>query len=460
MVLALALTGCGGGGLSHPRPRASASPTGAPSPPPSPLVSPLVTASWPVYHQNPERTGVSGNTPAPTSLTLGWRTRLDGAVYGQPLVVAGEILAATENDTVYALSAAAGTVLWSTHLGTAVEGGLPCGDILPLGITSTLAYDPLTQTVFAVAEVAGFRHVLYALDPFSGTVRWSRRVDIQVPSEDPAAVQQRPALAVANGYVYIGFGGLDGDCSQYRGAVEAVPTGGNGATLTYVVPTAREGAVWATAGPVVEPDGNLLVATGNGAAVAGAWDHTDSVLELSPTLGLASAFAPPRWAYDNAHDLDLGSVSPTLLPNGYVFIAGKSGVGYVLRQSNLGGVGGQVSSGSTCRGQMAFGGTAVAQDVVYLPCANGVQALAVTAGGRFSVLWSTGSGANGPPVLGGGAVFSLNTGTGVLFALSQSSGQQLAQIPIGPVPHFTSPTLVGADAYIGTDYGVVMVQGA
>ena len=458
VVLVLTLAACGG--VTRARPSPSAPSAAAPAPPPSPLASPLVTASWPVYHQNPERTGISENTPAPASLTVGWRARLDGAVYGQPLAVAGEILAATENDTVYALSPATGAILWSTHLGTPVEGGLPCGDILPLGITGTVAYDPLTETLFAVAEEAGFRHILYGLDPLSGAVRWSRRVDIQIPSEDPAAVQQRPALAIANGYVYIGFGGLDGDCAQYRGAVEAIPTGGNGATLTYVVPTAREGAVWATGGPVVEPDGNLLVSTGNGAAFSGAWDHTDSVLELSPTLGLVAAFAPSRWGYDNAHDLDLGSVSPTILPDGYVFIAGKSGVGYVLRQSSLGGVGGQVASGITCLGQMAFGGTAVEQDVVYLPCANGVQSVAVAAGGSFSVLWSTGCGANGPPVLGGGAVFSVDTNTGVLFALSQSSGQVLAHLPIGLVPHFTSPSLVGSDAYVGTDSGVVMVQGA
>lgn len=109
---------------------------------------------------------------------------------------------------------------------------------------------------------------------------------------------------------------------------------------------------------------------------------------------------------------------------------------------------------------MAFGGTAVAQDVVYLPCADGVQAVAVTADGNFSVLWSTNSGANGPPVLGGGAVFSVDTNTGVLFALAQTSGRVLALTQIGPVPHFTSPTLLGSDAYVGTEDGVVMVQGA
>ena len=182
VVLLLTVAACGGG-VTRARPSLSAPSTAAPAPPPSPLASPLVTASWPVYHQNPERTGVSDTTPAPASLTVGWRARLDGAVYGQPLDVAGEILVATENDTVYALSPATGAILWSTHLGTPVEGGLPCGDILPLGITGTLAYDPLTETVFAVAEEAGFRHLLYALDPLSGAVRWSRRVDIQIPSD-------------------------------------------------------------------------------------------------------------------------------------------------------------------------------------------------------------------------------------------------------------------------------------
>ena len=171
-------------------------------------------------------------------------------------------------------------------------------------------------------------------------------------------------------------------------------------------------------------------------------------------------FAPSRWAYDNAHDLDPGSVSPPSCPTGRSSLPARGRWATSFASRNLAGVSGRVSSRSICRGQMAFGGTAVAQKVVCLPCANVVRALAVTAGGTFSVLWSTGSGANGPPVLGGGAVVSLNTCTGALFALSQSSGRQLAQIQIGGVPHFPSPTLVGADAYIGTNYGVVMVRRA
>ena len=43
------------------------------------------------------------------------------------------------------------------------------------------------------------------------------------------------------------------------------------------------------------------------------------------------------WAADNAGDADLGSLSPVLLPGGWVFIAGKNGHGYVLHQGALGG---------------------------------------------------------------------------------------------------------------------------
>lgn len=416
-----------------------------------------------MYHQNPLRTGQSAGTPAPTSLAEAWRSELDGAVYGEPIVVGNQIIVATENDSVYGLAPDTGAVLWRSHLGTPVPSSdLPCGDIFPLGITGTPAFDSSTDSVFVVAEelTPSVEHVLYALNPQTGVVRWSRRVDIRIPSEYANAVQQRPALAVANGYVYIGLGGLDGDCSQYRGAVVAVPTTDQGASLDYVVPTSREGAVWATGGPVVDASGNIYVSTGNGAATGGAWDHSDSVLKFSPPLTLVSAFAPLTWASDNLHDLDLGSVAPTLLPNGLLFIAGKGGVGYVLHQTVLGGVGGQIFQARVCDGGMAFGATAVAGSSLYLPCASGLEAISVAPDGHFTISWQTGSGANGPPVLGGGSAFSVDTNTGSLIALAASSGRVVASTQLGSVPHFTSPTLFGSLVLVGTDSGVIAISGA
>ncbi len=209
----------------------------------------------------------------------------------------------------------------------------------------------------------------------------------------------------------------------------------------------------------VEPDGNTLVATGNGAALSGAWDHTDSVLGFSPTLGPLSAFASTRWAHDNAHDLDLGSVSPTLLPDRYVFIIGKGGVGYHLRQSNLGGICGQVSSGTTRRAQMAFGGAAGAPGCRPPPLCRPHPGSGGDGGRELLgplVRRQRGQRPAGPRGRSGVQRGHQHRSTPCPDAdLGPGPGPD----PIGPLPHFTSATLIGSDAYVGTDHGVVMVQG-
>jgi outer membrane protein assembly factor BamB len=427
----------------QPSPTAQPTPTGQP-----------IAADWPLYHLDAQRTGNQSAFPAlSASLSKAWSARLDGAVYAEPLVIGGHIIAATENDSVYALDPATGAVLWRQHLGTPVRlSTLPCGNIDPLGITGTPAFDPATGSLFLVAEVAGPHHVLFALDPSNGSVRWSRSVDLA--GDSPSTHQQRPALAVANGYVYIGFGGLAGDCGQYIGEVVGVPTGGTGDTIAYRVPVKREGAVWATAGPVLDDTGNLYVATGNGSSKT-SYDGSDSVLELSPSLKLLSRFAPSTWARDNASDADLGSTSPVLVPGGWVFQVGKSGTGYVMRQGSLGGIGGQVSSAHVCG---AFGGAAQDGATIYVPCRSALREVQVATDGKLTVGWVTKSGVGGgPPVIGGGAVWSVNQTSGGLYALDPATGATLASISLGAVPHFASPTLWGGHVLVGTMTGVVAI---
>ena len=428
---------------------AAATATTAPASP-SPAASP---ADWPVYHFDALRSGQYPSLPAfGGSLTPGWSTPLDGAVYAEPLVVHGNVIAATEGDSVYAINPASGAILWSRNLGVPVSRStLPCGNIDPLGITGTPAYDSVTGSIFAVAEVAGPYHILFALNAVTGAVRWSRNVDLA--GDDPATHQQRPALAVANGYVYVGLGGLAGDCGQYVGEVVGVPATGQGTTISYRVPTSREGAVWATGGPVIDSTGTVYVSTGNGASTT-TYDGTDSVLELSPALGLLSRFAPTTWATDNAGDADLGSLSPVLVPGGWVFIAGKSGTGYVLHQGALGGIGGQVSSAFVCTG---FGGAAFSGDTIFVPCESSVRQVRVGSDGSLQVGWRSDA-AGGPPVLGGGAVWSVNTSTGTLVALNPDTGATLASISVGDVPHFASPTLWGTQILVGTMSGITSVS--
>jgi outer membrane protein assembly factor BamB len=428
----------------------AATPTHAPTSSPAPPIP----ADWPLYHRDPARTG---NDPAfppfRGSLTRAWSTPLDGAVYGEPLVVDGRVIAATEGDSVYALDPASGRIVWRRHLGSPVPlASLPCGDIDPLGITSTPAYDPASGSLFVVAEVNGPHHVLFALDPATGAVRWSRGIDL--PGDDPATHQQRAALALGNGYVYVGMGGLYGDCGQYQGELIGVPVTGTGPTISYRVPVAREGAIWASGGPVLDGQGHVYVSTGNGSSTT-TYDGSDSVIELSPTLTLRSRFAPASWASDNANDLDLGSLSPVLVPGGWVFIVGKSGTGYVLRQGTLGGIGGQVSATAVCT---AFGGAAQAGATLYVPCTTGLAQVTISAAGSISVGWQTASGADGPPVIGGGAVWSLDLGRGELLALDPRTGKALAHVAVGSVPHFASPTLWNGQVFVGTDAGVTAIN--
>ena len=193
--------------------------------------APAASGSWTVYHDDPAGDGVAPPMSAVDTATAVWTSpSLDGQIYGEPLVYAGRVYVATENDSVYALSASTGAVAWSAHLGPPVPAGsLPCGDITPtVGITGTPVIDQSRGEIFVVAdELIGGRpaHRLVGLSTASGTIEMSQ--DVDPPGADTAALLQRTGLTLDAGQVVFGFGGNDGDCASYRGRVAAVPeTGG------------------------------------------------------------------------------------------------------------------------------------------------------------------------------------------------------------------------------------------
>lgn len=457
---AVALAGCSGASQGPAAAGTGAASAARPSPQPSHSVAPIALgpADWPTYDRTNARDGVAAGVPQPGRLAVAWRAPLDGAVYGQPLVLGKLILAATENDTVYGLDADSGRVLWHTSLGRPQpKSGLPCGDIDPLGITSTMAYDPVTGSLFALAEVAGAQHYLAALDPSDGTLLW--RTEVESPHGTPSATQQRGALTVAFGRVYVPFGGLYGDCGNYVGSVVSVPTGGPGpggvgSQRSYSIPTQREGGIWTPGGLTVS--GNTLFASvGNGEAVGGdAYDGSDSVVALSPDLARTDYFAPTTWAADNAGDIDLGAMSPAVV-GGDVLIVGKSGTAYLLRGGHLGGIGGETAQKRECS---AYGSAPVSGSTVYVPCPTEVRALSV-GGGAVSELWRAPIKNATSPVVGGGAVWDVDYTAGILYELSRADGHVVAQVSVGPATRFTSPALSGGRAYIGTADSVVAVSG-
>ena len=403
------------------------------------------SSDWTTFDQNAQRTGVdpSGNSFA--SATQVWTSTFDGQLYGQPLVYSGRVYAATENDTVYALGAGTGTVLWSKHLGTPVAASaLPCGNISPtVGITGTPVIDPARSEIFVVADEAASpiaSHHLIGLNLTTGAVMLDETID--PAGTDPAAQLQRVSLALDGTNIIIGMGGNSGDCSTYHGLVISAPEAG-GTPTTYVVanlPGDDQGAVWmGGAAPTIDSAGNIWVATGNSEfhSSTDTYDDSDSVLELNPSMQLVSSFAPSAWYSDNNSDLDLGSGAPALLPNGLVFEVGKSQTAYVLHQSNLGGVGGQVASKSNfC---FSDGGSADLNGTLFVPCSNGVHAVTVTATTPSSSWTAANGNAKGSPIVAGGEVWTIGGGT--LWALNPSTGAVEQSFSIGSsASSFPSPS--------------------
>jgi outer membrane protein assembly factor BamB len=196
----------------------------------------------------------------------------------------------------------------------------------------------------------------------------------------------------------------------------------------------------------------LYYAVGNGASTSG-FDGSDTVVALDPSLHRTDFFAPSTWADDNAHDLDLGSMTPALVGS-TVVIAGKRGVGYALDPQHLGGLGGQQSQANLCR---PFGGAAVSGDTLFLPCSDGVRQ-ATLSQGKLSVGWHGPSAAAGAPVVAGGAVWAVDYDGGTLYLLDPADGKVRSQLGIGRAPHFASPTVAYGRGYVGTLSGVVSVS--
>jgi hypothetical protein len=194
--------------------------------------------------------------------------------------------------------------------------------------------------------------------------------------------QQRAALALSGDYIYVAYGGLDGDCGIYHGWVvgpkvnETMTSSNAGKLLSYQVPTGWAGGIWGPSGPAIDSLGNIFVATGNSGSTSN-FDFGDSVIKLTMDLKLLDWFAPTNWSELNAGDTDLGSTGPIILNSNFIFQIGKEGIGYLLDAKKLGGIGGQLFSAQVCNGPYggAFGGLAFSPPYLIVPCAGGIVTL-------------------------------------------------------------------------------------
>jgi polyvinyl alcohol dehydrogenase (cytochrome) len=406
---------------------------------------PAGTPSWTVYHDDPAGRGVAAGVGSVDTAARAWTSpTLEGQLYGEPLVFGDRVYVATENDTVYALSAPTGATAWSAQLGTPVPAAvLPCSNINPtVGITGTPVIDPARHEIFVVAdELKNGRpaHMLTGLNTATGRVELSQ--DVDPPGQPPANLLQRTGLTLDDGRVYFGFGGNAEDCGFYRGRLVSVPE--SGGTPHFFTTAAGRGesqaAIWMGGGaPAVGPNGDLWVSTGNGSLSKHSYDDSDGLLEISPSMRLVQFFAPANWRINDADDLDM-STEPVLLPDGQVILTGKNTIVYLLNGKHLGGIGKQQAAiGPACTTNID-GGSADAGMTVYLPCLGGIIAVKATSSPpSLRLLWTAGAG-GGPPIVAGGLVWTIGQ-NGRLYGLDLATGKIRQQAAIGtPANHFPTP---------------------
>ena len=416
--------------------------------------------AWTTYRHDAARTGIDPDSTSPISPTQAWQTSsaLDGSIYGEPLVYGSRVYVATENDTVYALDASSGAIIWQKHLATAVPSSkLPCGDISPVvGITSTPVIDPSTGAIYVVADTwdgstsSSIKHQLFGLSVTDGSPAAGLPVTVDPPGSTPTALLQRAGLALDGNKVIIGFGGNYGDCGSYHGWLVGVPEAGGSTPQTFEVdPSTDRGAIWGAGNaPVIDGNGDVWTSTGNGSSSS--FGYQESVIKLDANLGLLDYWAPSNWSSLDSSDTDLGSSMPLLLPGGRAFEIGKAGVGYLLSGSNLGHTGGTpVYQASVCSG--SWGGSIYLSGVIYVSCSNGLHALSLSsAGNSFAPVsgWTVNVNAIGPPIYAGGLVWATGWRNGTLYGLDPSSGATRFSAGLTSFEHFALPSAAGGSLFV------------
>jgi hypothetical protein len=242
------------------------------------------------------------------------------------------------------------------------------GDIpTQIGITGTPVIDPASGTLYVVAkdkEVVGsttnYVQRLHALDITTGAEKFGGPVVLQasVPGTGdgtqggqipfiPLRENQRPALLLSNGVVYIGFAS-HGDVSPWHGWV----LGYNATTLQRVmayIATANGygGGIWQSGGGLAaDSAGAIYFMTGNGTfdANSGGIDYGQSFVKISPSGTVLDYFTPHDADNMNNNGWDLGGSGPLLVPDQsgahpHLLVgAGKTGPGtiYLVDRDSMG----------------------------------------------------------------------------------------------------------------------------
>jgi hypothetical protein len=304
-----------------------------------------------------------------TSFGKVWTWNVDDHVYAQPLYVESAfvngathnvVYVCTMNNSVYCFDAdsSSSTPLWSR---LALNVPVPrtdlqccCNDVQTnFGIEGTPVIDQATRTMYFVSRFKDASSVyhqrLYAVNALTGADKLGGPVEISgsytasgnTVTFDPKKNNQRPALILNNGQLLIAWSSHN-DCTPYSGWVIAF----NPTTLARnwawadTVSGARQGGIWMSGqGVSIDPAGNILVTTGNGAIDQVNNNFAMSLVKLNPATGAVLDYFcdPVAISTYNGQDNDLGSGGVMVMPaNNNVVFGGKEGHLYQANDTNLG----------------------------------------------------------------------------------------------------------------------------
>jgi outer membrane protein assembly factor BamB len=366
------------------------------------------------------------------------------------------LIGTTSYGDTLALNATNGHTLW--HFFPAADRALQGS---PQITTAAPVADPGGQYVYA-ATPDGYVQKLAVSD---GRQVWRARMTY-LPTHEKLA----GSLNVADGELIVATDGYDGDAPPYQGHVVTLDMA-NG-RVTHVFNTlcsnvrviiknpgscpGSDSAIWGRPGSVVEPDGDILVTTGNG-PFNGRTDWGDTVLELSPALKLLHNWTPRNQEQLNKDDADLGSTEPALLSVKHgaplAVQGGKDGYLRLLDLDKLDGsaapagprAGGELQSvaapGPTdIYSQPAVWTSGTGEIYTFVTDGAGTAAYTLT-GRRLHLAWED-STPGTSPVVAGGLLYVYNLDQGQLDVRNPRTGHLDITLPANQ-GHWNSPIVIG-----------------
>ncbi len=330
-------------------------------------VAPYPTHTWPMFMQNPQRTGTADSSTSIENKLL-WKFDVDNtgslnSVTSSAAVVGGIVYDASQNGYLYALDASTGRCFWRYN----------CGDGL-------LASPVVVDGVVYVGNINGVN----AIDAYKGTLIWkTTEVDAFVSTP-----------AVSGGMLYVGSFASDSLCAFRVSDGQLV--------WRYIAGN------YVNSSPVVAGD-TVYVSSD---------DHY--------LYALNAATGALRWRFNcsgsQPHD---GLSSSPVVANNVVYVTAYDGNVFAINTQT----GEKIWNHTTARMSSTFASPAYSNGVIYQAADKALYALNASTGNELWQFTSTAQ-IQACPAVAAGAVY-IGGNDGILYAFNASSGAQVWQYNIG-----------------------------